>query len=353
MSPPCGGIAIVENDADDATLSGSWTASTYEPNYFGSGYMHDGNANKGTKTATWSVPSAGTYQVSMWWTAAANRASNIPVSIASLNGGWWTTVVTVDQKANGAQWNLIGVYTFDGAGTVSVGTAGTDGYVIVDGIRFRASGQCTSSRTDGFCAKTCGVCTGSGCVDVQPGTSSYTQHANKNCHSSSGISTWSDGSDAGYSTTGRTVDECKAICATYHDTCAGFTFVRSTGTCEWKSAVSLVANALQLNGVPLTPDRPDTVGTAYSDDGNGVLETSSSAVHNAWSARGAALVLYAPMPAEPWAAAVRVRMSSGAHQALRHGLEKSGCQRSPPACLWRRIRGAGCQGLGSRLPRRA
>ena len=215
------------------------------------------------------------------------------------------------------------------------------------------SGQCTSSRSDGFCAKTCGVCTGSGCVDVQPGTSSYTQHANKNCHSSSGISTWSDGSDAGYSTTGRTVDECKAICATYHDTCAGFTFVRSTGTCEWKSAVSLVANALQLNGVPLTPDRPDTVGTAYSDDGNGVLETSSSAVHNAWSARGAALVLYAPMPAEPWAAAVRVRMSSGAHQALRHGLEKSGCQRSPPACLWRRIRGAGCQGLGSRLPRRA
>ena len=191
------------------------------------------------------------------------------------------------------------------------------------------------------------------CVDVQPGTSSYTQHANKNCHSSSGISTWSDGSDAGYNTTGRTVDECKAICATYHDTCAGFTFVRSTGTCEWKSAVSLVANALQLNGVPLTPDRPDTVGTAYSDDGNGVLETSSSAVHNAWSARGAALVLYAPMPAEPWAAAVRVRMSSGAHQALRHGLEKSGCQRSPPACLWRRIRGAGCQGLGSRLPRRA
>ena len=192
-----------------------------------------------------------------------------------------------------------------------------------------------------------------GCEDVQPGTSSYTQHANKNCHSSSGISTWSDGSDAGYSTTGRTVDECKAICATYHDTCAGFTFVRSTGTCEWKSAVSLVANALQLNGVPLTPDRPDTVGTAYSDDGNGVLETSSSAVHNAWTARGAALVLYAPMPAEPWAAAVRVRMSSGAHQALRHGLEKSGCQRSPPACLWRRIRGAGCQGLGSRLPRRA
>ena len=74
---------------------------------------------------------------------------------------------------------------------------------------------------------------------------------------------------------------------------------------------------LQLNGVPLTADQPDTANTAYSVDGGGVLEMSSSAVHNAWNVRDGALVLYASMPAEPWAAAVRVQMSANAgNQAL-------------------------------------
>ena len=74
---------------------------------------------------------------------------------------------------------------------------------------------------------------------------------------------------------------------------------------------------LQLNGVLLTPDQPDAVDTAYSVDGNGVLVTSSSAVHDAWTGRDGALVLYATKPGEPWAAAVRMQMSANAEdQAL-------------------------------------
>ena len=94
---------------------------------------------------------------------------------------------------------------------------------------------------------------------------------------------------------------------------------------------------LQLNGVLLTPDQPDAVDTAYSVDGNGVLVTSSSAVHNAWTGRDGALVLYAPMPAEPWAAAVRMQMSANADKALRHGRKKQPTAVRPPARLWSRI----------------
>ena len=73
---------------------------------------------------------------------------------------------------------------------------------------------------------------------------------------------------------------------------------------------------MQLDGVPLFWDQPDPANTAFAIGDDGVLVMSSSAAHNAWSAREGALMLYASMPAKPWAAAVRVRMSEGAHEVV-------------------------------------
>lgn len=68
------------------------------------------------------------------WTVHPNHASNVRVEIKHANG---TETVMVNQQENGGQWNALGTYTFAGDGTeyVEIGTADTDGHVIVDELR--------------------------------------------------------------------------------------------------------------------------------------------------------------------------------------------------------------------------
>ena len=84
------------------------------------------------------MPSAGSYRVSLWWSATGDRASNVPVTISHSFG---VATVTVDQSSDGAKWNVLGEYTFAASGTVivsntGVGTEGDGKSVTVDGIRF-------------------------------------------------------------------------------------------------------------------------------------------------------------------------------------------------------------------------
>jgi hypothetical protein len=60
---------------------------------------------------------AGNYDVSAWWTAFPNHATNAPYTIRHSGG---TTVVRTNQETNGGQWQGIGSYHFN---------AGTGGYV--------------------------------------------------------------------------------------------------------------------------------------------------------------------------------------------------------------------------------
>ncbi|MBL9135270.1 MAG: hypothetical protein JNK85_05355 [Verrucomicrobiales bacterium] len=120
-------------------LVGTWSTSTTAPGYFGANYLHDGNAGKGTKTATFipTVGTAGSYEVFIWYVADANRASNLPVDIIHAAG---TTTVTVNQRINGSQWVSLGTFTFNAgtAGRVRLRNAGTDGYVIADAVKLQA-----------------------------------------------------------------------------------------------------------------------------------------------------------------------------------------------------------------------
>ena len=126
---------VMDNTA--ATLTGSWTTSTYNSGYYGSNYFHDANTGKGTKSArfTPNLPSAGAYQVYARSTAASNYASNVPIDITHATG---TSTLKLNQRTNGGVWVLLGTYTFNAgtAGSVLIRTDGTDGYVIVDAVKF-------------------------------------------------------------------------------------------------------------------------------------------------------------------------------------------------------------------------
>ncbi len=126
-------------DDGDAKLIGNWTTSTYSKRFFGSGYLHDANEEKGNKTLTFTpkVRKSGRYEVRLAYVPASNRATNVPVTVFSADG---EVVVKVDQTVpppiDGIFVSL-GTYRFldSGEGFVLVSNAGTDGHVVVDALQ--------------------------------------------------------------------------------------------------------------------------------------------------------------------------------------------------------------------------
>ncbi|HOX02648.1 MAG TPA: FAD-dependent oxidoreductase [Candidatus Paceibacterota bacterium] len=131
-------VTVVDNrDAVRARLTGAWAASTYEPGFFGEDYLHDGNADKGSKSVQFipDLPVAGEYQVYLRWTSSASRSEAVPVDLIGRAG---TQTVTVNQRLNGGRWMLAGSIAANiGTGSsVRIRTAGTTGHVIVDAAAF-------------------------------------------------------------------------------------------------------------------------------------------------------------------------------------------------------------------------
>lgn len=118
------------------TLSGAWTTSTSTAGYYGRYYLTDGDAGSGKSIQfTPHLPTAGNYQVYAWWTAASNRATNVPISIVNASG---TTNIQVNEQATGGQWVSLGTYAFNSGtgGYVTISDTGANGYVIANAVKF-------------------------------------------------------------------------------------------------------------------------------------------------------------------------------------------------------------------------
>jgi len=107
-------VVIIDNTDSATSKTGTWSTSTAE-GYYGTNsvWSRDG------ATFTWlfTPPSAGYYDVSMWWTTASTRSSSIPVSIGYAGG---TKAVTINQLQDAGQWNSLGVYEFAAGVTYSI-----------------------------------------------------------------------------------------------------------------------------------------------------------------------------------------------------------------------------------------
>lgn len=141
---PVAGIAVSSlagHVVDDAAaqLQGHWSASAALRPFVGTGYVHDGNADKGKLRARFVVelPGGGDYRVQVAYTAAANRASNVPVLVHAAAG---SDRVEIDQRKPApidGLWLELGIYRFaaDGRAVVEISNDGTDGHVVVDAVR--------------------------------------------------------------------------------------------------------------------------------------------------------------------------------------------------------------------------
>jgi hypothetical protein len=126
-------------DDSQARLTGDWSTSASLGGYVGSGYLHDGNEGKGTKSARFDLdlPAPGRYEIRLAYTANANRATNVPITVESADGS--TTVRVNQQKApaGGSPFVSLGTFRFETGkkGAVVVFNEGTNGHVIVDAVQ--------------------------------------------------------------------------------------------------------------------------------------------------------------------------------------------------------------------------
>jgi hypothetical protein len=137
LDPAKLGGVVVDNAA--AKLVGEWATSGTTPGFVGGDYLHDGNEAKGAKSATFTpvLPKAATYEIRLWCTPLANRATNVPVTLRLADG---ERKITVNQRAGPGKEGFVVLGTFPcpagEAVSVILGTADTDGHVIADAVQF-------------------------------------------------------------------------------------------------------------------------------------------------------------------------------------------------------------------------
>ena len=128
-------------DDTDAKLTGDWKESGAAKSFLGDGYTHDGNAKDGKASARFEtkLPKAGKYRVFLASPPNSNRASNAPVEIVHAGGVQRLKLNMKEPKtADGVFWFDLGAFDFaaEQPAVVIITNAGTDGYVVIDGVRW-------------------------------------------------------------------------------------------------------------------------------------------------------------------------------------------------------------------------
>ncbi|MFC4118722.1 N-acetylmuramoyl-L-alanine amidase [Nonomuraea zeae] len=118
------------------TASANWGTSTYSTQRYGADYRFaDPVAASDPAWYSATIPSAGTYQVEVWYPDDPGYNSSAPYIVATSSGN---QTVFVDQRAGGGAWHSLGTFSLN-AGTynavgISRWTSGT-GLVIADAVR--------------------------------------------------------------------------------------------------------------------------------------------------------------------------------------------------------------------------
>ncbi len=124
-------------DDDKADLTGTWATSSALGPFVDLGYRHDGNTDKGRKSASFRATlDQGRYDVRIAYPPSDNRADDVPVLIRHAGG---TTRATLNQqRPHGAEspFTSVGTFTFDGPAVVEIRNEGTNGHVIIDAVQF-------------------------------------------------------------------------------------------------------------------------------------------------------------------------------------------------------------------------
>jgi len=121
---------FIDNGDPGTTSTGTWRISAGSNPYDVNSLYSRGVL----ATYTYETELYGSYQVSLWWTYALSRCTNVPVEI--YDGETLLDIVEVNQKANGGKWNPLGTYVFSGTARVVIVSESSDCSTNADAVKF-------------------------------------------------------------------------------------------------------------------------------------------------------------------------------------------------------------------------
>lgn len=127
------------NVIDDraATFTGDWTSSRTNQKFVDSGYSHNQNEFPGMKSVRFATElEPGRYEVRVSYSPNNNRASAVPVTVASAEGLVKKTINQRKAPEIDGLFTKIGIFAFDSTAAVEIGTEQADGYVVADAVQF-------------------------------------------------------------------------------------------------------------------------------------------------------------------------------------------------------------------------
>lgn len=142
---------FLDNTNSEVTFTGTWQTGTPSADKYLADYRFASSVAGGTFTAIYrpDLPSAGYYDISIWYPQGSNRATNSPWLVTYSAG---STNVAVDQTVNGGGWQIIATARPFAAGTngfvqLSNDTGFAGKVVMADGVRFTFVGPLNSPPT--------------------------------------------------------------------------------------------------------------------------------------------------------------------------------------------------------------
>jgi hypothetical protein len=135
---------VVDNDA--ATLTGTWTPSTFQTNYYGSNYLVAASTGA---SAVWqpNLPSAGLYNVYYYLPdGTSDRTAKAHFRI-DYQGG--SKTYSVNERRDGGKWVWLDAVNFaqGTTGKVTLTDPGGQGFVIADAVKFVPANVFTVTNT--------------------------------------------------------------------------------------------------------------------------------------------------------------------------------------------------------------
>jgi PKD repeat protein len=138
--PPTGSSYYLTNSTSwtrSLELTGNWLTAYDLDDLFRDDYLYI-PAGSGANQVEYffSIAIPGQYKVLAWWPSSISNTTSAKYTVNYADG---STTVSVDQSANGGQWNEIGQFNFDaGEYSVVINDDTGSGRVVADGIRVGA-----------------------------------------------------------------------------------------------------------------------------------------------------------------------------------------------------------------------
>jgi hypothetical protein len=141
-----GEVAIMCDNGESCTSkTGKWKVVETSQAYRGTSLA---SSKKATYTWTPDLQHAGYYEIYMWWNAALLNCDSCPVTLTC--GGELLDTLSIDQRQDGGQWNLLGTYelaTGNGCSVTILSEGGLASRTTADAVRFVFTDNLPDSQT--------------------------------------------------------------------------------------------------------------------------------------------------------------------------------------------------------------